>query len=181
MTSRQAAPSLRTWATSTSSMRSAVVGAMAYGCAAQMHQDHVSALRPEMLLSRLNQAIWSTTRGKFTMSCFAAIIDTKESQLTFASGAHAFPLLFRARDQQKPFIPLVAAGSPLAAALARSRTSSDNCLISMKISLAKKRWVNVLYLYTVYPTGLWREIYRVCAGPVAEVPAISIPSLAPVP
>ena len=92
---------------------SAVVGAMAYGCAAQMHQDHLSALRPEMLLSRLNQAIWSTTRGKFTMSCFAAIIDTKESQLTFASGAHAFPLLFRARDQQKPFIPLVAAGSPL--------------------------------------------------------------------
>ena len=47
------------------------------------------------------------------MSCFAAIIDTKLSQLTFASGAHAFPLLFRSRDQQKPFVPLVAEGSPL--------------------------------------------------------------------
>ena len=92
---------------------SAVVGAMAYGCAAQMHQDHLSDLKPEMLLQRLNQAIWSTTRGKFTMSCFAAIIDTRESLLTFASGAHAFPLLFRARDQTKPFIPLVVAGSPL--------------------------------------------------------------------
>lgn len=92
---------------------SAVVGAMAYGCAAQMHEDLQSGLRPESLLHRLNQAIWSTTRGKFTMSCFAAIIDTKLSQLTFASGAHAFPLLFRSRDQQKPFVPLVAEGSPL--------------------------------------------------------------------
>jgi sigma-B regulation protein RsbU (phosphoserine phosphatase) len=92
---------------------SAVVGAMAYGCAAQMHQDLQSTLKPELLLQRLNQAIWSTTRGKFTMSCFAAIIDIKEGLLTFASGAQAFPLLFRARDQQKPFIPLVAPGSPL--------------------------------------------------------------------
>lgn len=92
---------------------SSVVGAMAYGCASQLHQDLGASLRPELLLSRLNQAIWSTTRGKFTMSCFAVIIDTKGNQLTFASGAHAFPLLFRARDQQKPVIPLVAAGSPL--------------------------------------------------------------------
>ncbi|MFO0577856.1 MAG: PP2C family protein-serine/threonine phosphatase [Polyangia bacterium] len=92
---------------------SSVVGAMAYGCAMQLYQDLGAQLRPEFLLSRLNQAIWSTTKGKFTMSCFAVIIDTKDNQLTFASGAHAFPLLFRARDQQKPVIPLVAAGSPL--------------------------------------------------------------------
>lgn len=92
---------------------SSVVGAMAYGCASQLYQDLGANLRPELLLSRLNQAIWSTTKGKFTMSCFAVIIDTKDNQLTFASGAHAFPLLFRARDQQKPVSPLVAAGSPL--------------------------------------------------------------------
>jgi serine phosphatase RsbU (regulator of sigma subunit) len=86
---------------------------MAYGCAQQLHQDLASALRPEVLLYHLNHAIAGATRGKFTMSCFAAIIDMKENKLTFASGAHAFPLLLRARDQQKPFIPLVAAGSPL--------------------------------------------------------------------
>ncbi len=92
---------------------SAVVGAMAYGCAQQLYQDLAASLRPEVLLSRLNHAISSTTRGKFTMSCFAAIIDHKEGKLTFASGAHAFPLIYRPRDGQKPFIPLVAAGSPL--------------------------------------------------------------------
>jgi len=92
---------------------SAVVGAMAYGCAQQLHQDLASALRPEALLDRLNHAIYSTTKGKFTMSCFAAIVDTKECRVTFASGAQAFPLLFRPRDTQKPFIPLVASGSPL--------------------------------------------------------------------
>jgi sigma-B regulation protein RsbU (phosphoserine phosphatase) len=47
------------------------------------------------------------------MSCFAVIIDTRESKLTFASAAHAFPMLFRPRDTHKPFIPLVATGSPL--------------------------------------------------------------------
>jgi serine phosphatase RsbU (regulator of sigma subunit) len=92
---------------------SAVVGAMAYGCAQQLYQDLGAALRPEVLLNRLNRAIYSTTRGKFTMVCFAAIIDTKEGKLTFASGAHAFPLLHRPRDTNKPFVPLVAAGSPL--------------------------------------------------------------------
>lgn len=92
---------------------SAVVGAMAYGCAQQLHQEQGPKLRPELLLSRLNQAIGSTMRGKFTMSCFAAIIDIKECSITFASGAHAFPLLFRHRETNKPFIPLVAAGSPL--------------------------------------------------------------------
>ncbi len=91
----------------------AVVGAMAYGCAAQLHQGLQDELRPEQLLHQLNHVIWATTRGKYTMSCFAAIIDTKECLLTYASGAHAFPLLFRARDTQKPFVPLVAAGAPL--------------------------------------------------------------------
>jgi serine phosphatase RsbU (regulator of sigma subunit) len=92
---------------------SAVVGAMAYGCAQQLYQDLSASLRPEVLLTRLNHTISSTTRGKFTMSCFAAIIDTRDAKITFASGGHAFPLLYRPRDQQKPFIPLVAAGSPL--------------------------------------------------------------------
>lgn len=92
---------------------SAVVGAMAYGGAMQLHQQQQSTLRPELLLQRLNQAIWATTHGKFTMSCFAVIIDTQANQLTFASGAQAFPLLYRPRDTAKPFIPLVAAGSPL--------------------------------------------------------------------
>lgn len=91
----------------------AVVGAMAYGCAAQLHNEMGAALRPDQILTQLNRVIWSTTRGKYTMSCFAAIIDTRECQLTYASGAHAFPLLFRYRDANKPFVPLVAAGSPL--------------------------------------------------------------------
>jgi serine phosphatase RsbU (regulator of sigma subunit) len=91
----------------------AVVGAMAYGCAAQLHNEMGAALRPDQLLTQLNRVIWATTRGKYTMSCFAAIIDTRECQLTYASGAHAFPLLFRYRDTNKPFVPLVAAGSPL--------------------------------------------------------------------
>ncbi|MCS6913869.1 MAG: PP2C family protein-serine/threonine phosphatase [Myxococcales bacterium] len=91
----------------------AVVGAMAYGCAAQLHLEHHSRLRPETLLAQLNRVIWSSARGKYTMSCFAAVIDTKECLLTYASGAHAFPLLFRSRDARKPFIPLVAAGAPL--------------------------------------------------------------------
>ncbi|MFO0620064.1 MAG: SpoIIE family protein phosphatase [Polyangia bacterium] len=92
---------------------SAVVGAMAYGCAQNLHEEQGPKLRPELLLQRLNHAIAATMRGKFTMSCFAAIIDIKECQITFASGAHAFPLLFRHRESNKPFIPLVAAGSPL--------------------------------------------------------------------
>lgn len=92
---------------------SAVVGAMAYGCAQNLHEEQGPKLRPELLLHRLNHAIAATMRGKFTMSCFAAIIDIKECQITFASGAHAFPLLFRHRESNKPFIPLVAAGSPL--------------------------------------------------------------------
>ncbi len=92
---------------------SAVVGAMAYGCAQNLHQEQGAKLRPELLLQRLNHAIGATMRGKWTMSCFAAIIDIKECQITFASGAHAFPLLFRHRETNKPFIPLVAAGSPL--------------------------------------------------------------------
>ncbi|MBL8634555.1 MAG: SpoIIE family protein phosphatase [Myxococcales bacterium] len=92
---------------------SAVVGAMAYGCAQNLHEEQGPKLRPELLLQRLNHAIAATMRGKFTMSCFAAIIDIKECQITFASGAHAFPLLFRHRETTKPFIPLVAAGSPL--------------------------------------------------------------------
>ncbi|HMU40899.1 MAG TPA: PP2C family protein-serine/threonine phosphatase [Pseudomonadota bacterium] len=92
---------------------SAVVGAMAYGCAQQLHAEQGPKLRPELLLTRLNHAICSTMRDKFTMSCFAAIIDIKECQITFASGAHAFPLLFRHKETTKPFIPLVAAGSPL--------------------------------------------------------------------
>ena len=91
----------------------AVVGAMAYGCATQLYQEQQGRLRPEALLSRLNDTIWASTKGKFTMSCFAVIIDLQEGKLTFASGAQAFPLLYRSRDAQKPFIPLVAAGSPL--------------------------------------------------------------------
>lgn len=94
----------------------AVVGAMTYGAAQQLHQDLLANLRPEALLDRLNQAIFSTTKGKFTMSCFAVIIDTQQNKLTFASAAHAFPLLFRPRDANKPFIPLVATGSPLGSA-----------------------------------------------------------------
>lgn len=92
---------------------SAVVGAMAYGCASQLYQEEQGNLRPEMILTRLNETICATTRGKFTMSCFAVIIDTKNSTLTFASGAQAFPLLYRANDSNKPFVPLVATGSPL--------------------------------------------------------------------
>jgi serine phosphatase RsbU (regulator of sigma subunit) len=92
---------------------SAVVGAMAYGCASQLYQESQGNLRPEMILTRLNETICATTRGKFTMSCFAVIIDTRTGTLTFASGAQAFPLLFRPNDSNKPFIPLVATGSPL--------------------------------------------------------------------
>lgn len=91
----------------------AVFGAIAYGCAQQLYHDRAAGLRPEVLLSNLNHAISSMARGKYTMSCFAVILDTQEGKLTFASGAHAFPLLYRPRDSQKPFIPLVAAGSPL--------------------------------------------------------------------
>lgn len=94
----------------------AVVGAMTWGAAQQLHQDLSTNLRPEVLLDRLNHAIFTATRGKFTMSCFAVMIDTKESKLTFASAAHAFPLLFRPRDTHKPFLPLVATGSPLGSA-----------------------------------------------------------------
>lgn len=91
----------------------AVVGAMAYGSAVQLHQELGPRLRPDLLLSRLNQAIWSTTKGKYTMSCFAAILDVQTNSLTYASGAHAFPLLFRNRDGLKPFVPLVVPGAPL--------------------------------------------------------------------
>lgn len=94
----------------------AVVGAMGYGCASQLYQDHMDKLRPEKLLGQLNHAIWATTKGKYPMSCFAAILDTKENRLTFASAAHAFPLLYRPRDAQKPFIPLVASGSTIGSA-----------------------------------------------------------------
>jgi serine phosphatase RsbU (regulator of sigma subunit) len=79
----------------------AVIGAMTYGCALQMYQDLSPNLRPEALLTRLNEAL---------------IVDTKENRLTFASAGHAFPMVYRPRDGQKPFIPLVATGSPLGSA-----------------------------------------------------------------
>lgn len=102
----------------------AVVGAMAFGCAAQLHQDLQGNLRPDLLLQRFNRAIWTTTRGKYTMSCFAAIVDTEKNLLTYASGAHAFPLLYRLRDAQKPFVPLVVPGAPLGSSEAPEFTAS---------------------------------------------------------
>ena len=72
---------------------SGVVGAMAYGCASQLYQEEQGNLRPEMLLDPPQRDHLCDDRGKFTMSCFAVIIDTKNSTLTFASGAR-FPLLY---------------------------------------------------------------------------------------
>jgi len=53
------------------------------------------------------------------------------------------------------------AGSAIATADAKNRAKMDKHLISMKNFLAKKRWNNVLYLYTVILNSARREIYRV--------------------
>lgn len=58
------------------------------------------ALTVAQLLQVMNQAIWESTRGNLLMSCFAAIIDHRQRQLSYASAGHNFPLLCQTSRHQ---------------------------------------------------------------------------------
>lgn len=47
------------------------------------------------ILEIMNQAIFEAAQRRFTMTCFASIIDTKARTITFANAAHNFPYIFR--------------------------------------------------------------------------------------
>ena len=51
---------------------------------------------PSQVLEHLNRVFFETTRGRLSMSCFAAFVDTNVGTLTFANAGHNFPLLIPA-------------------------------------------------------------------------------------
>src|SRR5205814_3293064 len=68
--------------------------------ARHVHGDDVTVSR---LLEIMNQAIFEAGQRRFTMTCFAAIVDPKARSITYANAAHNFPYLFRAGDGKGEF------------------------------------------------------------------------------
>jgi serine phosphatase RsbU (regulator of sigma subunit) len=75
-----------------------------------MHGDDVTVSR---LLEIMNQAIFEAGQRRFTMTCFAAIVDPKARTITYANAAHNFPYLFRAGDGKGEFGSLMIRGNRL--------------------------------------------------------------------
>jgi serine phosphatase RsbU (regulator of sigma subunit) len=51
---------------------------------------------PTELLAGMNRAITATARRRLLMTCFIAVIDTENGQLSYANAGHNFPYLLRA-------------------------------------------------------------------------------------
>lgn len=65
------------------------------------------------LLEILNRAILESAKRKFVMTCFASIIDPKESTITFANAGHNFPYIYREEGGRGKFNVLMTRGNRL--------------------------------------------------------------------
>ena len=63
------------------------------------------------LLERLNQTVLSVGRGRFCMTCFAAVIDTRLGTLTHANAGHDPPLLLRTNSRGRVEVDALHAGA----------------------------------------------------------------------
>jgi serine phosphatase RsbU (regulator of sigma subunit) len=76
---------------------SALITAMAHACCVNVasiaHDDKSSTLSPATLLRRLNTTLWTSLKGNYSMTFFAALIDLNRGVLRCSNAGHNFPIL----------------------------------------------------------------------------------------
>jgi sigma-B regulation protein RsbU (phosphoserine phosphatase) len=90
---------------------SAMITAAVKGAVNTMVDMSDAQLSLSVLLRSMNSAINDAAKGKFTMTCFAAIYDAITRELTYANAGHNLPYIY---EQQSQFLQtLVASGNRL--------------------------------------------------------------------
>jgi serine phosphatase RsbU (regulator of sigma subunit) len=90
-------------------MPSAMITAAAKAACDVARYVHGDAVTVTKLLETMNHAIFENAQRRFTMTCFASIIDTQRRTITFANAGHNFPYLLR----QGEFASLMMRGNRL--------------------------------------------------------------------
>lgn len=92
---------------------SAILTATAKSCVDTIRNVKKSDYSVSFLLGELNKVIYDTGKGKFFMTCFAAVIDSVRKRITFANAGHNFPYRFFVEDGAYKLSPLVLRGNRL--------------------------------------------------------------------
>jgi sigma-B regulation protein RsbU (phosphoserine phosphatase) len=71
----------------------ALVTAMAYAAVTVVAKQSDANATPAQFLLRLNDVIYQAYKGQLSMTCFVAVIDTRDGRMTYANAGHCFPLL----------------------------------------------------------------------------------------